>query len=66
MVGLLIRLKLTLLRHSLSGGQALWAIIGGGFAVTIAGSVSGRDRYVKRGGRFVVAEKIDWEVPCSG
>ena len=36
MVGLLIRLKLTLLRHSLSGGQALWAIVGGGFAVSIA------------------------------
>jgi ABC-2 type transport system permease protein len=36
MVGLLIRLKLTLLRHSLSGGQALWAIVGGGFVVTIA------------------------------
>lgn len=35
MVGLLIRLKLTMLRHSLSGGQALWAIIGGGFALAI-------------------------------
>jgi hypothetical protein len=36
-----------------------------GFDVVVTGTLSGRDRYVKRGGKFVPVKKRDWELPCS-
>lgn len=35
------------------------------FDVVVTGSVSGRDRYVKRGAKFVVVNKREWGTPCS-
>ncbi len=34
------------------------------FDLVVTGSVSGRDRYVKRGGKFVSTTKRDWGSPC--
>jgi hypothetical protein len=34
------------------------------FDVAVSGSISGRDRYIKREGRFVAVKKADWEMPC--
>jgi len=35
------------------------------FDVVISGSVTGVDHYVKKGGRFVATDKIDWGIPCD-
>lgn len=35
------------------------------FDVIVSGSIHGRDRYIKRSGRFVAASKRDWGVPCG-
>ena len=35
------------------------------FDVVVTGSVIGRDRYVKRGGKFVAVNKREWGTPCS-
>jgi hypothetical protein len=34
------------------------------FDVRASGSVSALDRYVKRNGRFVAGNRIDWQLPC--
>lgn len=35
------------------------------FDVIVTGSISARDRYEKKGERFVPVSRIDWDMPCE-
>jgi len=45
-------------------GKITNVVRGRSFDVAISGSISGRDHYIMRNGRFVATKKIDWGLPC--